>query len=72
MGREGDVTRYSKIWTEIQNIMRDNKGQGLYELPHYITENINSDVCVLDWRKQAKLRRAKVLLYKGKHYTGRK
>nr|XP_034306609.1 uncharacterized protein LOC117682661 [Crassostrea gigas] len=42
------VTRYNKTGTEIQNIQRDNKGQDLYSGPHYITENINGDVCVLD------------------------
>ncbi|XP_034308327.2 tripartite motif-containing protein 3-like [Magallana gigas] len=46
---EGKVTRYNKTGTEIQNIQRDNKGQGLYSCPHYITENINGDVCVSDY-----------------------
>ncbi|XP_052677514.1 uncharacterized protein LOC128158625 [Crassostrea angulata] len=48
-GRESKVTRYNKTGTEIQNIQRDNKGQGLYREPHYITENINGDVCVSDY-----------------------
>ncbi|XP_052677254.1 uncharacterized protein LOC128158443 isoform X2 [Crassostrea angulata] len=52
-GGEGKFTRYNKTGTEIQNIQRDNKGQGLYELPHYITENINGDVCVSDYHKHA-------------------
>ncbi|XP_065938124.1 uncharacterized protein [Magallana gigas] len=43
------VTRYNKTGTEIQNIQRDNKGQALYSNPHYITENINGDVCVSDY-----------------------
>ncbi|XP_052677259.1 uncharacterized protein LOC128158446 [Crassostrea angulata] len=51
--KEGKVTRYNKTGTEIQNIQRDNKGQGLYDLPHYITENVNGDVCVSDYRKHA-------------------
>ncbi|XP_052691360.1 uncharacterized protein LOC128169234 [Crassostrea angulata] len=50
---KGKVTRYNKTGTEIQNIQRDNKGQGLYRLPHYITENINGDVCVSDFSKHA-------------------
>uniref|UniRef100_A0A8W8MTQ3 Tripartite motif-containing protein 2 n=1 Tax=Magallana gigas TaxID=29159 RepID=A0A8W8MTQ3_MAGGI len=50
---EGKVTRYNKTGTEIQNIQRDNKGQGLYSYPHYITENINGDVCVSDNNKHA-------------------
>ncbi|XP_052678871.1 tripartite motif-containing protein 5-like [Crassostrea angulata] len=52
-GGEGKITRYNKTGTEIQNIQRDNKGQELYELPHYITENINDDVCVSDNNKPA-------------------
>ena len=40
------VTRYSKTGKEIQNILRDNKGQGLYKMPLYITENINGDICM--------------------------
>eukprot|EP00105_Crassostrea_gigas_P033735 XP_011457211.1 PREDICTED: uncharacterized protein LOC105349208 [Crassostrea gigas] len=51
--KEAKVTRYNKTRTEIQNIQRDNKGQGLYRKPRYITENINGDVCVSDWRKYA-------------------
>uniref|UniRef100_A0A8W8LNT3 B box-type domain-containing protein n=1 Tax=Magallana gigas TaxID=29159 RepID=A0A8W8LNT3_MAGGI len=50
---EGKVTRYNKTGTEIQNIQRDNKGQTLYSDPHYITENINGDVCVSDFNKHA-------------------
>eukprot|EP00105_Crassostrea_gigas_P025168 XP_011445660.1 PREDICTED: uncharacterized protein LOC105341059 [Crassostrea gigas] len=47
-GEPSKVTRYNKTGTEIQNIQRDNKGQTLYGTPHYITENINGDVCVSD------------------------
>eukprot|EP00105_Crassostrea_gigas_P034077 XP_019918225.1 PREDICTED: transcription intermediary factor 1-beta [Crassostrea gigas] len=46
---EAKVTRYNKTGTEIQNIERDHKGQVLYSGPHYITENINGDVCVSDY-----------------------
>nr|XP_034305794.1 E3 ubiquitin-protein ligase TRIM71 isoform X3 [Crassostrea gigas] len=46
---EAKVTRYNKTRTEIQNIQRNKKGQGLYRYPHYITENINGDVCVSDY-----------------------
>ncbi|XP_065938405.1 tripartite motif-containing protein 2-like [Magallana gigas] len=52
-GEPSKVTRYNKTGTEIQNIQRDDKGRGLYRMPHYITENINGDVCVSDWRKHA-------------------
>ncbi|XP_052692068.1 uncharacterized protein LOC128170160 [Crassostrea angulata] len=50
---EAKVTRYNKTGTEIQNIQRNDKGQPLYIDPYYITENINGDVCVPDWYKQA-------------------
>ncbi|XP_078339392.1 uncharacterized protein LOC144627183 [Crassostrea virginica] len=43
--REAKVTRYSKAGKEIQNILRDNQERGLYSNPHYITENINGDIC---------------------------
>nr|XP_022341359.1 uncharacterized protein LOC111135512 [Crassostrea virginica] len=46
--REAKVTRYSRAGKEIQNIQRDNQGRGLYRLPHYITENINGDICTSD------------------------
>ncbi|XP_052691361.1 uncharacterized protein LOC128169235 isoform X1 [Crassostrea angulata] len=67
--KEAKVTRYNKTGKEIQNIQRDNKRQGLYGDPHYITENINGDVCVSDYNKHDV-----VVVYKsGQHrffYTG--
>nr|XP_022341336.1 uncharacterized protein LOC111135500 isoform X2 [Crassostrea virginica]XP_022341337.1 uncharacterized protein LOC111135500 isoform X2 [Crassostrea virginica] len=51
--KEAKVTRYSKAGKEIQNIQRDNQGQGLYGYPRYITENINGDICASDWNKKA-------------------
>uniref|UniRef100_K1RWQ6 Tripartite motif-containing protein 2 n=1 Tax=Magallana gigas TaxID=29159 RepID=K1RWQ6_MAGGI len=68
---EAKVTSYNKTGTEIQNIQRDNKGQELYSLPHYITENINGDVCVSDWDKRAVV----VVDKSGQHrfsYTGQR
>ncbi|XP_048748906.2 tripartite motif-containing protein 2-like [Ostrea edulis] len=55
MGENGEtkVTRYNKTGKELQNIQRDNKGQKLYSRPIYITENINGDVCVSDFDKEA-------------------
>ncbi|XP_065922944.1 E3 ubiquitin-protein ligase TRIM71 isoform X2 [Magallana gigas] len=47
------ATRYNKRGEEIQNIQRDNKGQKLYSDPHYITENINGDICTSDFDKRA-------------------
>nr|XP_034312180.1 uncharacterized protein LOC109620518 isoform X1 [Crassostrea gigas] len=51
--KEAKVTRYNKTGEEIQNIQRDNKGQGLYSYPYYITENINGDICTSDNEKEA-------------------
>eukprot|EP00105_Crassostrea_gigas_P009004 XP_011423776.1 PREDICTED: tripartite motif-containing protein 2 [Crassostrea gigas] len=51
--KEAKVTRYNKTGKEIQNIQRDNKGQELYGTPHYITENINGDICTSDYNKRA-------------------
>ncbi|XP_078310236.1 uncharacterized protein LOC144618321 [Crassostrea virginica] len=67
-GREAKVTRYSKAGKEIQNIQRDDQGQGLYGHPHYITENINGDICTSDM-----LKKAVVVSKSGQHrfsYTG--
>uniref|UniRef100_A0A8W8NYZ0 B box-type domain-containing protein n=2 Tax=Magallana gigas TaxID=29159 RepID=A0A8W8NYZ0_MAGGI len=51
---KGKVARYNKTGKEIQSLERDNKVQELYsEYPHYITENINGDICVSDFNKQA-------------------
>uniref|UniRef100_K1P4M3 Tripartite motif-containing protein 3 n=1 Tax=Magallana gigas TaxID=29159 RepID=K1P4M3_MAGGI len=47
--REAKVTRYSKTGEKIQNIQWDNKRQRLYRNPHYITENINGDICTSDF-----------------------
>nr|XP_022341637.1 tripartite motif-containing protein 2-like [Crassostrea virginica] len=50
---DSKVTRYSKAGKELQNIQKDNQGQDLYRKPHYITENINGDICTSDYSKQA-------------------
>nr|XP_022341652.1 uncharacterized protein LOC111135675 [Crassostrea virginica] len=68
-GKEAKVTRYSKAGKELQNIQRDNQGQGLYGYPHYITENINGDICTSDYYKHAVV----VVNKSGQHrfsYTG--
>ncbi|XP_078329837.1 uncharacterized protein LOC111114735 isoform X2 [Crassostrea virginica] len=67
--REVRVTRYNKTGKEIQNIQRDNQGQELFDYPHYITENINGDICTSDWNKRAVV----VVNKSGQHrfsYTG--
>ncbi|XP_022341640.1 uncharacterized protein LOC111135665 [Crassostrea virginica] len=71
VGKDGEakVTRYSKEGKEIQNIQRDNQGQELYRRPHYITENINGDICTSDSSKYAVV----VVNKSGQHrfsYTG--
>jgi streptogramin lyase len=53
IGKLAKVTRYNKTGEEIQNIEKDHKEQQLYENPFYITENINGDVCVSDYNKEA-------------------
>ncbi|XP_022341642.1 uncharacterized protein LOC111135666 [Crassostrea virginica] len=50
---EAKVTRYSNAGKEIQNIQRDSQGQELYGWPHFITENINGDICTSDLKKEA-------------------
>nr|XP_034320356.1 uncharacterized protein LOC105334693 [Crassostrea gigas]XP_034320357.1 uncharacterized protein LOC105334693 [Crassostrea gigas] len=51
---QGKVARYNTTGNTTQSIERDNKGQRVYsEYPHYITENINGDICVSDFNKQA-------------------
>ncbi|XP_022345841.2 uncharacterized protein LOC111138260 [Crassostrea virginica] len=69
VGMIDKVTRYSKTGKEIQNIQRDNQGQGLYSAPHNITENINGDICTSDIVKHAVV----VVNKSGQHrfsYTG--
>ncbi|XP_062591448.1 protein wech-like [Saccostrea cucullata] len=47
----GKVTQYNVTRQQIQTIQSNNKGQGLYKTPMYITENRNGDVIVSDfWR----------------------
>ncbi|XP_062579937.1 uncharacterized protein LOC134241942 [Saccostrea cucullata] len=68
-GEEGKVTRYNKTGKEVQNIQRDKKGRGLYSRPHYITENINGDICTSDFIKKTVI----VVNKSGRHrfsYTG--
>ncbi|XP_052692241.1 protein wech-like [Crassostrea angulata] len=67
---KGKVARYNKTGNKIQSIERDNEGKDLYGVyPHYITENINGDICVSDYDKSAVV----VLFKTGQHkftYTG--
>ncbi|XP_061195222.1 uncharacterized protein LOC133203459 [Saccostrea echinata] len=45
----GKVVRYNSTGQHVQSIQYDNKGQELYCIPRYITENRNGDVVVSDW-----------------------
>ena len=68
---EAKVIRYNKTGQEIQTIQMDSKDEPLYRDPHYITENINGDICTSDYGKQAVV----VVDEAGEHrfsYTGKK
>lgn len=47
------VVRYSSTGTVLQSIQYDSYGQRLYRSPTYIAENVNGDVIVTDWKKNA-------------------
>eukprot|EP00105_Crassostrea_gigas_P037008 XP_019921156.1 PREDICTED: uncharacterized protein LOC105324523 [Crassostrea gigas] len=47
--KTGKVTRYNQSGQLTQTIQNDNTGMGLYNEPHYITENNNGDVVVSDY-----------------------
>ena len=36
----------------MQNLRRANRGQELYDNQHYITKNINVDICTSDYSKE--------------------
>nr|XP_022341340.1 uncharacterized protein LOC111135501 isoform X2 [Crassostrea virginica]XP_022341341.1 uncharacterized protein LOC111135501 isoform X2 [Crassostrea virginica] len=67
--KKAKVTRYNKAGIEKQNIQRYNQRQELYGDPHFITENINRDICTSDYDKEAVV----VVNKSGQHrfsYTG--
>ncbi|XP_056006543.1 uncharacterized protein LOC130050450 [Ostrea edulis] len=47
------VVRYSGTGTVLQEIQYDSQGQPLYGKTNYITENVNGDIIVTDWKKNA-------------------
>jgi hypothetical protein len=47
------VVRYSSTGKVLQEIQYDSQGQPLYGKPIFITENVNGDVIVTDWKKNA-------------------
>ncbi|XP_022315390.2 uncharacterized protein LOC111119484 [Crassostrea virginica] len=65
------ITRYNQTGKEIQNIQRENHRETLYRYQHFITENINGDICTSDYDKKAVV----VVNKSGQHrfsYTGGK
>ncbi|XP_062595839.1 uncharacterized protein LOC134257211 [Saccostrea cucullata] len=63
----GKINRYNNTGQHIQTIQHNTKGQQLYNVPYYITENRNGDVIV------SNLGRLVVTNRKGRHrffYTG--
>ncbi|XP_056013661.1 uncharacterized protein LOC125673876 [Ostrea edulis] len=50
---QSKVVRYSGTGAVLQNIQYDSQGQPLYRDATYITENVNGDIIVTDWKKKA-------------------
>lgn len=50
---QSKVVRYSITGKELQTIQYDSYCQPLYKSPLYIAENINGDIIVSDWKKDA-------------------
>ncbi|XP_056006521.1 uncharacterized protein LOC130046582 [Ostrea edulis] len=50
---QSKVVRYSGTGTVLQEIQYDSQDQPLYRDATYITENINGDIIVTDWKKKA-------------------
>lgn len=53
LGEHSKVVRYSSTGTVLQSIQYNSYGQPLYRSPKYIAENVNGDVIVTDWKKNA-------------------
>uniref|UniRef100_K1RJS9 Tripartite motif-containing protein 45 n=1 Tax=Magallana gigas TaxID=29159 RepID=K1RJS9_MAGGI len=50
---QSKVVRYSSTGTVLQEIQYDSQCQPLYKNATYITENVNGDIIVTDWEKNA-------------------
>jgi hypothetical protein len=50
---QSKVVRFSSTGTVLQEIQYDSQGQPLYQDATYITENVNEDIIVTDWKKNA-------------------
>ncbi|XP_062568080.1 uncharacterized protein LOC134230331 [Saccostrea cucullata] len=68
MGHESDeevckLTRFSTEGIKFQDIQKNEKGENLFKSTHYITENINGDICTSDTRGE----KVVVVTKSGKH-----
>lgn len=52
-GKKAIVRRYDETGKELQSIESLSRRRRLYSYPHYITENINGDICTSDYNKRA-------------------
>nr|XP_034327002.1 uncharacterized protein LOC117689525 [Crassostrea gigas] len=50
---QSKVVRYSSTGIVLQEIQYDSQCQPLYKQAEYITENVNGDIIVTDWQKNA-------------------
>nr|XP_034326321.1 uncharacterized protein LOC117689406 [Crassostrea gigas] len=50
---QSKVVRYSSTGTVLQEIQYDSQCQPLYKKTNYIAENVNGDIIVTDWKKNA-------------------
>uniref|UniRef100_K1Q7R0 Tripartite motif-containing protein 2 n=1 Tax=Magallana gigas TaxID=29159 RepID=K1Q7R0_MAGGI len=50
---QSKVVRYNSTGTVLQEIQYDSQCQPLYEDANYITENVNGDIIVTDYKKNA-------------------
>nr|XP_011439546.2 uncharacterized protein LOC105336787 [Crassostrea gigas]XP_011439547.2 uncharacterized protein LOC105336787 [Crassostrea gigas]XP_011439549.2 uncharacterized protein LOC105336787 [Crassostrea gigas] len=68
-GDQNKVVRYSSTGTVLQEIQYDSQCQSLYKLAIYITENVNGDIIVTDWKKKAVIAVDRLGLF-GYSYSG--
>eukprot|EP00105_Crassostrea_gigas_P005205 XP_011418717.1 PREDICTED: uncharacterized protein LOC105321926 [Crassostrea gigas] len=50
---QSKVVRYSSTGGVLQEIQYDSLCQPIYSSPYYITENVNGDIIVTDWKKNS-------------------
>lgn len=68
---QGKVIRYDRTGQLTQTIKYHDSGEQLYYGPNYITENINGDVVVSDWKLRVVVTtrggRQSLYLHRGSH-----